>query len=36
VVEYNQEYWCHDVLDIHVEVSFARRGAAATKRKAKR
>lgn len=36
VVEFNQEYWCHDVLDIHVEVSFARRGGAAAKRKTRR
>lgn len=27
VVEYNQEYWRHDIIDVHVEVSFNRRGA---------
>lgn len=31
VVEYNQEYWCHDVLDIHVNVTFTAEGTSKRK-----
>jgi DNA-binding GntR family transcriptional regulator len=36
VVEYNQEYWMHDIIDVHVDIAFGKTNAGATRKKASR